>query len=254
MIGIIDSAINVANVGPTGLRGLTGPIGLTGLTGADSTVQGPQGIQGETGADSTVQGPQGDQGIQGDQGDQGADSVVVGPTGPIGADSKTVDFVASGTLPDGIPVILNSDGTVEAVAEVGQFETIPAGAIYSEDTGAAVLRNAVTFDVNNPGRFIISRSTGLVVGTVAGTTITFGAETIVSLLVVPEIISLPGVPDKFILLYHDGYTPLMRVLTVTGTSISVSEYINLNILAGGFSYGSLAADPHNVGQFIMVLL
>jgi alpha-tubulin suppressor-like RCC1 family protein len=197
-------------------------------------------------------------GLTGPAGPKGEDSSVVGPVstvpGPVGADSKTVDFVASGTLPDGIPVILKSDGTVEAVAEVGQFETIPAGAIYSEDTGAAVLLNAVTFDVNNPGRFIAARSTGLVVGTVAGTTITFGAETAVSYMDYPKLISLPGVPDKFILKYHDTTMTglaLIRVLTVTGTSISISEYIDVQSL-GVDQHSSLAADPHNVGQFIMV--
>ncbi len=36
---------------------------------------------------------------------------------PSGGAGKVMDFVASGTLPNGKPVVLKSDGTVEVVAE-----------------------------------------------------------------------------------------------------------------------------------------
>ena len=46
---------------------------------------------------------------------------------PAGAGAKSADFVASGTLGSGVTVALQSDGTVEAVAESLVPTAIPAG-------------------------------------------------------------------------------------------------------------------------------
>jgi hypothetical protein len=62
----------------------------------------------------TSSGPQGPQGATGPQGPSGAQ----GPSGPAGsnANAGSVTAVASGTLPNGATVILNSNGTVSAGA------------------------------------------------------------------------------------------------------------------------------------------
>lgn len=52
---------------------------------------------------------------------------------PAGAGGKQVDFVASGTIGNGVTVVLNSDGTVEAAGETTVAEDIP-------------VVNATTFD------------------------------------------------------------------------------------------------------------
>ena len=134
--------------------------------------QGIQGIQGETGAQG-ASGPQGIQGIQGIQGETGSDGID-----GLGAQA---DFIASGTLPNGTPVILNADGTVEAVG--GLVTTTPA--VY-ENTGYAIPTGQATGYASNiqcvPAGtnkilVIFKDSDNLgkaVVGTISGNSITFG--------------------------------------------------------------------------------
>ena len=46
---------------------------------------------------------------------------------PSGAGQNQVEFVASGALPNGQPVILKANGQVEVVADSSIAESIPAG-------------------------------------------------------------------------------------------------------------------------------
>ena len=100
------------------------------------------------------------------------------------AGGLSVDFVASGTLPNGMPVILNSDGTVEVVGEVvvPGGSTITAGtptvfeSATSYYTSVAMLTSTkaiVTYrDVGNSGY-----GTSCILD-VSGSTITAGTPTV----------------------------------------------------------------------------
>jgi len=55
---------------------------------------------------------------------------------PAGGSGKTVDFVASGALPNGKPVILKADGTVEVVAESGGATNLTADNFLGTSTEA----------------------------------------------------------------------------------------------------------------------
>jgi len=101
------------------------------------------------------------------------------------ASAGTVTAVASGALSDGTKVILNSDGTVSAIAaSTGSLTTIANGAATS---GAASTTTGTTatayspidnkivfFYTNSSNNYLYAR-----VGSVNGSTITFGDETIV---------------------------------------------------------------------------
>ena len=76
--------------GPTGPTGPEGPQGEQGIQGATGP-QGPQGEQGIQGATGNT-GPQGEQGVQGIQGDTGA----TGPTGPEGPQGPQGNTGATG--------------------------------------------------------------------------------------------------------------------------------------------------------------
>ncbi len=104
------------------------------------------------------------------------------------------DFVASGTLPNGIAVMLKSDGTVEAVAETTtSFTGAGSEFVYRSTDGVSETAwysegdyQAIEFDPNNPNNFILAytkvSSQGylyVVAGTVSGTDITFGSEEVV---------------------------------------------------------------------------
>ena len=99
---------------------------------------------------------------------------------PSGGGSKSAEFVASGTLPNGQAVILNSDGTVTAVALSTQPVPIavPTGS-ETAYTSAIVAFNTVQWD-GATGRFVAvyadpsnSFYGTACVGTVTGTSIVF---------------------------------------------------------------------------------
>ena len=102
---------------------------------------------------------------------------------PAGAGGKQVDFVASGTIGNGVTVGLNSDGTVSAVAE----------SVISESASSAT---TIINNVYNPTRLIYdsvhncffyifkdytnSYYLSAKIGTLSGTTVTWGTTTVIA--------------------------------------------------------------------------
>ena len=82
-----------------------------------------------------------------------------GSTGADGADGVggVRDFVATGTLPNGTPVILKADGTVEAVGTslVTASNTVPLGGTALFSPTNRIQDNHVAFDGTNVGKFVI---------------------------------------------------------------------------------------------------
>ena len=98
--------------------------------------------------------------------------------------SHTADITATGTLPNGASVILKADGTIEAVAGTQTIyaESIPAGseAVFNSGTSGYI---SASFDPNTAGQFVVCYSDGgnsgygtACVGTISGTSISFGSE------------------------------------------------------------------------------
>ena len=94
-------------------------------------------------------------------------------------------FVASGTLPNGAPVILNSDGTVSLVGTTVADETMTLDWIEGSyttlsDTGLGnTTVTAIAYDPHTQNRVVLAyirSGLRLVIGTISGTTITFGTE------------------------------------------------------------------------------
>ena len=98
---------------------------------------------------------------------------------PAGAGGKQVDFVASGTIGNGVTVALKSDGTVEAVSGVTAGAGTPvvfeaASTRYTSATFDSNLNKVVVAyqDVSN------SSYGTAIVGTVSGTSISFGTPVV----------------------------------------------------------------------------
>jgi hypothetical protein len=154
----------------------------------------------------------------------------------IGNDPNTprqTQVVASGTLSTGDTVVVNSDGTVSVVG----------GA--SESIGSAVNYNAGITDVPssvydaNSGKIVIayrdesnSDYITAVVGTVSGTSISFGSEVVVtSEAIVETAIAYDANAQKVVVFYErsSGAGELMsKVGTVSGTSISFGSATAVN--------------------------
>jgi len=180
---------------------------------------------------------------------------------PAGGGGKNVEFVASGTLPNGKSVILNSNGTVTAVGESAVSENIPASSEAVFNTNSAV-HISVTFDPTNSGKFIIAyRDYGnshygtAIVGTVSGTSLSFGTSAVFNSATSTNnsVAFDPNTANKFIIAYlnHGNSASSTAIVgTVSGTSLSFGTAVVLN--QGGTVETVASFDPLNSGKFIVV--
>ena len=180
---------------------------------------------------------------------------------PSGGGSKSAEFVASGTLPNGQAVILNSNGTVTAVAgsSTSLPEAIPKGSASIFQPYAAYITRCY-FDPNTEGRLLViykdSNSgnylTG-VIGTVSGTSISYGTPTQISQTFGGVDVSFdPNTTGQFILGYKDGGSPYgvdARVGTISGTTISFGSAFAVNTAES--TWVSVSCDPNNANKFIV---
>ena len=183
---------------------------------------------------------------------------------PSGSGGKTADFVASGTLPNGQAVILNSDGTVTAVAE-----SSAAVAPYVASKGSAVVFNAAGapytgsgFDPNDANTVIIAYQDAgnsnygtCVVGTVSGETISFGSKTVfLSANATYTTLEFnPNTTNQFLVTFSDngnGTYFTAMIGTRSGASLSFSSKFVIN--SGVTYYGEFAFDPSTTNQFLTV--
>ena len=178
--------------------------------------------------------------------------------------SGSADFVASGTLPNGKPVVLKSDGTVEVVAgsSSGVVAAIPAGSEYFFDNSGLTNYLCLEFDPSNANKFILAyadsgnsnRGTALV-GTISGATLSFGSVVVFEDAQRPEQISLsfdPNTANKFVLTYLDtsnaNYGKAI-VGTLSGTSITFGSSVVFNSAATYLT--SCSFDPNTAGKFVV---
>ena len=176
----------------------------------------------------------------------------------IGNDPSTprqAQIVASGTLPSGQPVVVNADGTVSVVGggnlTAENYIGMSGGAIYSEvisqALGSAVVFEsatvgsnvASTFDSNSNKVVIVYQDTAnsfygtAIVGTVSGTSISFGSPVVFSSANrTQEIqITFDSNSNKVVVAYDDkpdGEKGKAIVGTVSGTSISFGSAVVFN--------------------------
>jgi len=180
---------------------------------------------------------------------------------PAGGGGNEVEFIASGTLPNGKPVILKANGQVEVVAATSTniSQSIPAASATSNGYGLAIDFPQISFDPNVSGRFIIAyRDSGanfsINVGTINGTSISFGTRVIISSSEHQwtAIAFDPSEAGKFVACFQDNTSSSILsgvVGTVSGTSVSLSAkttLINYNISNIRISFDKVTA-----GKFIL---
>ena len=180
---------------------------------------------------------------------------------PSGGGQNQVEFVASGTLPNGQAVILNSDGTITAAGMVPTSipEAIPSGSQYDFNPGQSAYPPSVSFDPNTAGKFVVaypdysnSNYGTAVIGTVSGTTLSFGAEYVYNSAssASASVAFDPNTAGKFVVTY--GYSAANAVVgTVSGTSISFGSATTFNSNTSMLSRG-ISFDPNTAGKFVVV--
>jgi hypothetical protein len=180
------------------------------------------------------------------------------------------DFVASGTLPNGSPVILNSNGTVSAIGQVstdvnlthdwieGSYTTLTndgIGSTLDSDFNPNIANQfAVVYaDANN------SNYTTVAVGTVSGTTITFGTH----------VVAVSGTNNNYAMIKFNPNRANQFLIFYQDNSLSYQRHVKAGVITGttpSFPYSSLAVttsygetsdrncmqfDPFTTDQFII---
>lgn len=189
---------------------------------------------------------------------------------PSGGGSKSAEFVASGTLPNGTPVILNSNGTVTAVGLSSQSVPIevPTGTKTSFET-IEIKSSDVNWD-GDTGHFIVvwqksasaaaDRYGAAKVGTVVGNVITYGSTYVFSSNYSADVkIAIdPNTAGKFVIAWSGSPSgsrvPRAIIGTYTGTGASASmsfgtEFIIENV-ATGTSNIAITYDKNTAGRFV----
>jgi hypothetical protein len=149
---------------------------------------------------------------------------------PAGAGGKQVSFVASGTIGNGVTVGLNSDGTVTAVASDGLPEIVGTEATFE---AGSTYYTAITYDTVSEKIVIAYRDTGdsnqgkAVVGTVSGTSISFGTPVVFDTGNSQFVSIAYAGTNAVVISYMDGNNNnygTSTVGSVSGTSISFGAY------------------------------
>ena len=150
-----------------------------------------------------------------------------------GVESGVVNFVASGTIANGATVIIKADGTVDVVAQT----TVPAGfgspvnfdsddvskvgSIYDSTSGKVVV---VYEDSGN------SNAITAIVGTVSGTSISFGTPVQAHTSAYFAVVASGGANKVVIAFRDDGNSNYAAAIvgTISGTSISFGTKVTIN--------------------------
>ena len=174
--------------------------------------------------------------------------------GNISVDGE-VRAVASGTLPNGRPVIVNADGTVSVVAEA-TVNTPSLATRYSY--GGTPLYNAAVYDSNSNKVVIVYEDRDLstegtaIVGTVSGEVITFGTPVSFSSGGVRDVgATFDSTNNKVIICYNDtgnSQYGTAVVGTVSGTSISFGTNL---VYESNTTYGNKPAYDSNSNDVVI---
>ena len=154
----------------------------------------------------------------------------------------------------------NSEGTGKAVVGTVSGNSISFGTEVQFNTGYTT-DPSISFDPNTANKFIIAFSDGgnsyygkVVVGTVSGTSISFGSEIVFNSATTLAVTASfdPNTANKFVVAYRDagnsGYGTA-RVGTVSGTSISYGSEIVYNSATSNTN--SISFDPNTSGKFVV---
>ena len=179
---------------------------------------------------------------------------------PAGAGGKQVSFTASGAISQGNPVALKSDGNVKAISSTGNSETL--GSITQFESGDTYY-TAATFDSTNNKVVIVYRDNNnsgygtAVVGTVSGTSISFGTPVVFESATVENIsVGFDESSGKIIAIYKDQGNSdygTFAVGTVSGTSISFGTPDTFYTSAGGVSETDISYIPSEQKMLVTFL-
>ena len=184
---------------------------------------------------------------------------------PAGGGGKQVDFVASGTLPNGRAVLLKSNGQVEVVGTTTIAADIPYGSETTFGTNRAQYVSKAAFDPNTVGKFVIafvdrdnpnsnSKHAAVIVGQVSGSSISFGTPVIINSeqSYFTTVAFDPNNANKILVAFRGSSNNYgkARVGTISGTSVSLGSLATFNSSANT-NYINIAFDPNTSNKLVI---
>jgi len=176
------------------------------------------------------------------------------------AGGNEVEFIASGTLPNGKPVILKANGQVEVVNEstTSISESIPSGSSAVFNSGSTNSVSAA-FDPYQKNKFLVvykdagnSNYGTIILGTVSNNSISFGSE----LVFYSEASNIfcvvfdPNTSGKFLVTYQKSNAQgAAKVGTLSGSSISFGSEAVFN--AATTSEITATYDPNTANKCVI---
>ena len=156
---------------------------------------------------------------------------------PAGAASKQLNFTADGAIASGQTVALQTAGTVKAIAADAVSSALGTAATYA----SAIDDNAIAYDSTNNKILVAykdsSNNKGMaVVGTISGTSISFGTAVEFSGNVSGDqfrriAVCFNSTEGKFVIVYRDSTINnygRARTATISGTSVSFGTSATFN--------------------------
>ncbi len=160
---------------------------------------------------------------------------------PAGSSVKSADFVAQGTLASGVTVGLRSDGKVEAISSSSVTEQLGSAVVFESASSGFT---AATFDSVNNKVVIAYQDNGnsnygtAVVGTVSGTSISFGTPVLFeSATIYYASTTFDSNSNKVVIAYRDAGNSnygTAIIGTVSGTSISFGSAVVFETANAGY--------------------
>ena len=154
-----------------------------------------------------------------------------------GVESGVANFVASGTIPNGATVVINTDGTVGIVTQTGSATPSVGSESVFVSSSVVINRDATIYDPDT-GKIVTAYRSGsnnygyAVVGTVSGTSISFGTPVEFGDVSIEEMsVVYDTTNNKVVIVYRDNGNSQYGtaiVGTVSGTSISFGSSVVFN--------------------------
>ena len=172
------------------------------------------------------------------------------------ADNAEITAVASGTLPSGQPVVVNADGTVSVVGT----STNALGTQATVDSSANGSPSDAAYDTANQKLLVCYKDGGnsnygtAVVGTISGTSISFGTAVVFSSGTTDDLCAIyDDAAGKIVISYKDTSNSSQGksiVGTISNTSISFGTAVNFGSYTDSIGYVNMSYDSNSNRVFV----
>jgi len=176
--------------------------------------------------------------------------------------ARKLNAIASGTLPNGDPVVVNADGTVSVVASTSVSSAIGSETVFTTNYARYI---GSAYDATNNRAVIVYRDdsdgdkTKVVLGQISGTAVTFGTPALMTAdpMINPPPVVFDSANNKVVVFHTHSTSPYpikAYVGTVSGSSISFGTAVTAYAGLSGGGGNTMAAATFDITNSKIVLV